>query len=446
VDCRNARILMAGEPALAPEQREALDAHLRQCAACRDDAADPIGRALVRAPLGPALPPPGFTAGVLARLPRESPAAILQTTRAQRRQHLRRFALAGVAVIAASVLLAWLVRGLWRGTTIGLIADGIGTVMAASAAPLAAMLASGAILAWLLRLLVERPTAINALGSATLATVLLAVSLTAVGLNDRGNLARARGDDSIATIAQPIQAGDTGGDVASLLGSITVSGSVDGSVTTLAGAAQLESGARVAGDVITGSGTTLAAGSQVSGSVRQASGALALGTAILGPDVAAVSPVLVRALAGILGVLLTLALAALAVLLWPQRTLAVSRAVPERPWIALAVGALITILLALLALPLLALLALTVIGLALVPPLLLLIHVVYVQGLAAVGQALGRRLTGAATTASALWGVAAQLVIVLALSLYAPLAGLTAFYLLASLGLGTQLLQRQSWI
>jgi hypothetical protein len=142
----------------------------------------------------------------------------------------------------------------------------------------------------------------------------------------------------------------------------------------------------------------------------------------------------------------TLALSALVVMLWPQRTLQTSRVLPRRPWLALSIGVLITGLLALLALPLLALLALTVVGLLAVPLLLMLVHLPYIQGLAAVGQALGRRLTGTVTVGSALWGIAAQLVLVTLLGIFAPLAGLVAFYLLASLGLGAQLLERQALI
>jgi hypothetical protein len=78
--------------------------------------------------------------------------------------------------------------------------------------------------------------------------------------------------------------------------------------------------------------------------------------------------------------------------------------------------------------------------------LLIVVHLPYVQGLAAVGQALGQRLTGAATLTGALWGVAVQLVLVLGLGIFAPFAGLAAFYLLASLGIGAQVLERRSLI
>lgn len=438
MDCRNARLLMADATSLTPEQQQALRGHLAACAACRDDLADPIGRVLAQTPFGLAAPSSDFTTTLLQRLPPESPVDLWRRERAQRRNRWRRGLIAGALALAGLTLLGWLLRGLWRGTTLGLLADGITLVMGESLAPLAVMLGSAAALIWLLRLLLERPTTLNALGSATLAALLLMISATAVGLNDRGNLARSAAP-AIATVAQPIEVAAAHGPVASLLGDIVVRGPVAGSVVTVAGTARLEPTARVAGDVL--AGARIEGNGQVAGAIRQSMGGAALGAALLGADAATVSPLALRALAGLAAALLSLALAALLILWWPQRALAISQILPERPWAAFGVGVLLTIALALLALPLLAVLAVTVVGLMLVPPLLLLIHVVYVQGLAAVGQALGRRLTGAATTASALWGIAAQLVVVLLLSLYAPLAGLAAFYLLGSLGLGAQLLQ-----
>jgi hypothetical protein len=53
---------------------------------------------------------------------------------------------------------------------------------------------------------------------------------------------------------------------------------------------------------------------------------------------------------------------------------------------------------------------------------------------------LGARLAGAPTIASALWGIAAQIVIVIALGLLVPTAGLLIFYLFGSAGLGASLL------
>lgn len=443
MDCRNTRLLMANAASLTPAQQQALQSHLASCAACRDDLADPFGRVLWQTTFELATPSADVTATLLQRLPRESPIDLWSKERAQRRTRWRRALLAGALMLVGLTFLGLLQRGLWRGTTLGLLTDGITLVMGESLAPLAVMLGSAAAVIWLLRLLIQRPTALSALGSVALATLLLMISATAVALNDRGNLARSTGP-AVATVARPIEVAAAQGPVASLLGDIIVRGPVAGSVVTVAGRARLEPTARVAGDVL--AGAAIEGEGQVAGKIRQSMGGAALGAAMLGGDVATVSPLVLRALAGLAGALLSLALAALLLLWWPQRTLAISRSLPERPWAAFGIGVLLTIALALLALPLLAVLAATVVGLILVPVLLLLLHGVYVQGLAAVGQALGQRVTGAATTASALWGVAAQLVVVLLLSLYAPLAGLTAFYLLASLGLGAQLLQwRDDW-
>ncbi|MCO6728822.1 hypothetical protein, partial [Streptomyces sp. CHA16] len=79
------------------------------------------------------------------------------------------------------------------------------------------MLGSAAALIWLLRLLLARPTALNAVGSAALAAGLLLVSVAVVGINDRGNLARANPAGTIATVARSIETDAANGDVASLL-------------------------------------------------------------------------------------------------------------------------------------------------------------------------------------------------------------------------------------
>jgi hypothetical protein len=70
----------------------------------------------------------------------------------------------------------------------------------------------------------------------------------------------------------------------------------------------------------------------------------------------------------------------------------------------------------------------------------LFVHVPYVIGVAAVGQALGARLTGRPSVGSAIWGIAVQLLVVLVCGLLVPWLGLIVFYTLGSAGLGAALL------
>lgn len=447
MDCRTARALMADEAAIASDEQQAYDSHLATCAACRDDAADPISRALSQTMIEMALPPPDFTAKLLQRLPGESPFAIAARESRQRQRLVRSYALAGGAVFAIFALLGIVTRTAWTGTTLGLIADALGTIATAAIAPLAVMLVSALAIALLLHAVIKQPTPFRAMSAAGLALALLVSSGVVTALNDQGtssaNDARVT---SPASLFRPIEtAFNVPGNVVSLAGDILVRGDVGGNVASLFGDVTIERG-QVAGNVLAGSGAIDAPVGAIAGRAVRGPAGVAL-TGLLGETTTQeLSPGVVRSLTGLLGALVTLALAALVVMLWPHRTLRSAHLLPTKPWLALGLGVLITALLALLSLPLLALLALTVVGLLLVPLLLMVVHLPYVQGLAAVGQALGQRLTGNVTTTSALWGVAAQLVLVVGIGMFAPLAGLTTFYLLGSLGLGALVLDRRALI
>lgn len=442
MDCRNAHALMSREERLTPDEQTQLASHLQYCAACRDDQADPLGRALSQTMIEMALPPPDFTFKVLQRLPKESP---LELARNDARQQQRRWSLiaaSSTALLGVLALVGMSLQSVWDGTMLGLTAATIRAVAAAAAGPLVVAGASAVVLLLLLQIVLRRPTYGRAVGSAALACALLLVFGATIRVSDRANSENAAPG---STLFSPVQASQSSvGTIASLLGDITVAGNVDGDVGSLFGNVALAPGAQIKGDVLAGGGRVDAAPGQVAGSVRPSVGGLALGKALFQDDATQQPPGFVQALAALLGALVALALAGLVVMLWPDRTLRASRVLPMRPWVALGLGVLITVLLALLALPVLALLAVTVVGLLLVPLLLIALHLPYVQGLAAVGQALGERLTGTVTIASALWGVAAQLLLVLSLSLFAPVAGLVAFYLLASIGLGAQLLERRA--
>lgn len=441
MDCRTARALST-QSRLTPAEQQAYRAHLADCAACHDDANDPLSRALSQTMIEMALPPPDFTSKLMQRLPKESPLELAQhATRHEQRWRV----LTGVGVAALAgvvVVLGMVLQPLWAGTALGVVAQVVRDVVGAMLGPLVMTLAGAIAVGLLLQVVLRNPTTRAALGSAALACALLVVFGLAIRVSDQ-NVAADSG--SVITLSRSIQtAQDVPGDVVSLWGDIVVRHQVQGNAASLLGSVTLEPGARVGGDVLAGAGQIAASSGAIAGRELRGPGGAALSAVLRGSGTATFSPTTARSLAVLLGAIITLALAALVVLLWPQRTLQTSQVLPTRPWLALGLGVLLTALLALLALPVLALLALTVVGLLLVPMLLMVVHLPYVQGLAAVGQALGRQLTGATTTSSALWGVAAQLVLVAGLGLFVPLAGLVAFYMLGSLGLGAWMLERRS--
>ncbi|MDP9314224.1 MAG: polymer-forming cytoskeletal protein [Chloroflexota bacterium] len=445
MDCRTAHTRLIGAGELQPDEYQAHQDHLAVCAACRDDQDDPFSRALVQTTRELALPPPDFTAKLMQRLPAEPPLTLAQQSAQRVQRRWQQIGLAVAAGLSIAVVAGISLQHLWAGTTLGLAADVVLTVAGAAIGPLVTLLGSAVVVTLLLNGVMRRPSVGRALGSAALAALLLLSGGMVTAMNDAANAAASFAQEStIATVLQPIRVTQAiDGDVASLLGTIVVDGLVRGNVASVAGTVTLAPAARVGGDVLAGIGQIQAAPEQVVGAIRSSTGTLAVGTGWFGASGATVTPNVVRSLSALFGALVTLALAGLAVLLWPQRTLRASHVLPRQPWAALGIGVLITVLLVLLTLPVLALLAATVVGLLLVPLLLLAAHLPYVQGLAAVGQALGYRLTGGATVASALWGVAAQLIVVIGLGIWTPFAGLLTFYLLASLGLGADLLARR---
>jgi hypothetical protein len=437
VDCRTAHQLMRAD--MPPDKDGDYAAHLRTCAACRDDVADPLSRALVQTTIEMALPPPDFTGKLLSRLPSESPLELEQQAAQRQRRQWIILGLITIGLVGGLTAIGIASQPVWSNTTLGLIAGVLRDLTAAAVVPLVVMVAGAIVIAFLLQGVLREPTVWRSLGAGGLALGLLVTTALTTTLNEQ-----AAASTGAATIAAPINAAsDVRGNLFSIAGDISVAGAVEGNVASLLGSVTLQPGASVGGDVLAGTGQLTNNDAQISGTLHAGAGSTALGQALVGAGADVASPGAVRSLAAMLGALITLALSALVVMLWPQRTLRTSRVLPTHPWAALGLGVLVTALLALLALPLLALLALTVVGLLLVPMLLMAVHVPYVQGLAAVVQALGRRLTGAATITSALWGVAVQLLVVIGLGLFSPLAGLTAFYLLASIGLGAQLLGRR---
>jgi hypothetical protein len=116
------------------------------------------------------------------------------------------------------------------------------------------------------------------------------------------------------------------------------------------------------------------------------------------------------------------------------------------PWRSLALGALTLLLLAQALVLLAGLLALSLVGLLLLPPLLLLLHLPASYGLAVLAHVLvrhpGRRPERAVTPALLTLTVGVMLLPVVLLGILSPAGGLLLFYLLASAGLGAALLSR----
>jgi len=431
--------MMGGQP-YEPDEQPAFEEHLAACAACRDDAGDPIAKVLLPLSSSPAQPSADFTQRLLAQLPRESPLELQRRAAERARRSRFVFAAGGAALVVAALLIGTLLQPALAGSALGLFASAARRIVVQAAVPLVMLLAAAAVAAFLLRAAAREPTAIRVWGGAAVAVMLLLAGAGAVLVSDQAAIEQGAVAGDTATVQRSIVVdGVRSGDVVSAWGDVVINGDVRGDVASLTGNVVLDDG-RVAGDVFAGAGAVEAGTGAVAGSVFHGPQGLALSNVLRGSGTNTLEPGVARAVTALLGSLITLALAALLVVLWPPLALGASAVLPARPWLALGLGILSTCLLALLALPLLALLALTVFGVLLVPLLLLLAHLPYVQGVAVVGQALGRRLSGAVTLSSAVWGVAAQLVLVACLALLSPLAGLAAFYLLGSLGLGAWML------
>lgn len=254
---------------------------------------------------------------------------------------------------------------------------------------------------------------------------------------------------NLATTTQAIQvAGVVSGDVTSWSGDILITGRVGGDVVSYSGQVTIENGAHVDGHVMALGGALDLAANAVDGqAIRGGEGSIALANLfdLIAPggdvgDNAAVGHILFGM---VLGVFL-LAFCLLCMAFWPQRTAATSLTLRRSPGLALLLGLLSTLLLALALPPLVALLAATLIGMPLIVVLLALAQVPYVLGLATLARAAGlkeRRATAGPERMTLLVSAALALLVAIGAAL-APLWGLALFYLLASPGLGAALLSR----
>ena len=440
MECRDVRPLIRRRHMLADIERQRVELHLHTCGACRDEADDALAISFASVSLSMAIPPPDFTRQVLLRLPAEAPIAIEQ--RRLRLQRLyRAVAAAGLGVLIVLALSGFILlyfstqRAADHVPSIGLpLALAAKALLDAAGKPLITAIAVAAAL--LAPLLVRRnvpsirtPLAgrLPVLAGGALAVLLLINSLAVRG--------------EVGHIATSFQAPDfVPGSVTSIGGDIRVDGDVRGDVVALAGNVILGPKARVGGSVMSGTGIVKHTPDQVAQAVINGIAPTTLLLEATGNSAGRLAPEAVERIVGLLAALLTLMLGGFLVISWPHGTANAAAYLRHHPGRALALGLLATLGLAVLALGGAVLLAATVGGVLLIPLLLALLHLPYVGGVAAVGQMLGERLSGHPTTGSALWGIAAQIVLVIALGLLIPTAGLLTFYLFGSIGLGAALL------
>jgi hypothetical protein len=247
-----------------------------------------------------------------------------------------------------------------------------------------------------------------------------------------------------------IIAGSVAGDVTSWFGDITVTGQVGGDVVSYSGSVVLAEGARVEGNVLRLAGAiehhdSAQVAGQVIGEVPVGGMAASLLDASGRPLTTSAGWISYSLLSALL-VLLTLAVALAATLVWPRRTANISDVLLYAPWRSLALGIVTLLLLAQLLVLLAGVLALSLVGMVLLPPLLLLLHLTASYGLAVLASVLvrypGRRPERTVTPAALTLTVGMMLLPVVLLGILSPPGGLLLFYLLASAGLGAALLSR----
>lgn len=255
--------------------------------------------------------------------------------------------------------------------------------------------------------------------------------------------------DLVATDRSIIVDGNVEGDVTTWSGDIRINGHVGGDVVSYSGTIALGTQAHVDGHVLAVSGaiTQDAIANQVDGEViAGAPGGKAVfglidlvtpsvgGTEDLGP--------FGRLAFGFAGLIVLAALSTFGTMLWPRRALVTSSVLRAVPWRSSAIGLLTSALLGVLLLPIGALLAITLVGVPLLLPLLLLLQLPYVYGLATVGQTLGRQVFKHQRELATLIGVLIILLPLAVLSFVLPFASFLIFYMIASVGLGAAIISR----
>ena len=442
MSCREIRPLIPHRAALGGPERRHIEAHLDACPACRDEVDDAQAGVLAGVGLPLALPPPDLVQKVLLRLPAASP---MEIARRQRRQSIvYRSMGAAVFGLVAAVALVGIMALEWSGARAADLLPGAGlrlaltakAILGASGQPwLIALALIGSLLA---PVLIARRSGTSTrrivAGSAAAALALLVVNTFAV-----------QGGASALTATLDVR-NPVAGDVVSLAGDITVHGEVQGDVVSLVGDIRLAPGAFVHGSVMSAAGTVTGAGDQIGQRlVRPVALPLALQVRPNSGPAQLDSALIVR-LMGLVAAIVTLLAGWFLLAAWPRLPLEAGEYLARSPVRALAFGTAATAGLLLLALSGMVLLAATVAGVLLTPVLLVLVHLPYIAGIAAVGQLLGTRLAGRPSLASGLWGVAAQVIVALAIGLLLPAGGWLLFYIAGSAGLGGALLMPRTAI
>jgi len=413
-----------------------LASHLMQCAACRDDAADPVGRLIAHVSHDFVLPSATFTQQVLARLPHASPQQLVQQTQTRR---LWALAATPVAVLLLALAFGPTFQGLLAGSALGVLADTLRAVAAAAWLPLVLALGSAVAGMVLFGRVLRTPTTRFALSAVAVMAVLVAASASVSVVIDRSNARRAGASATTATIASPIDVGaPVPGNVSSIWGDITVDQPVRGDVASVFG--HVVARAPVAGSVLVGSGQFSGDPALVAQGVVTDLDQRVLASGVPALSRVAWSPQAARTAVAIVGTVLLLVLLGLSASLWPDPLARASAVLAAQPGPSLGLGVLLLSMGALLVGPFVALLSWSVVGLLSLPLLAVFLHLPVIFGVAVMGGTLALRLFGQATLRQTLLANGIVLLSLLVLALVVPWLGAVALYVVASVGFGALLL------
>ena len=418
--------------------RDELASHLTQCAACRDDAADPVGRLLAHMSHDFARPSTNFTQQVLARLPHASPQQLVQQTQSRRRR-LWALAAAPVAVLLVALAFGPTLQSLLAGSALGVLADTLRAVAAAAWLPLVLALGSAVAAMILFGRVLRTPTTRFALSAVAVTAALVAASAGVGVVIDRSNARRADASAATATIASPIDVGaPVPGNVSSIWGDINVDQSVQGNVTSVFG--HVAAHAPVDGSVLVGSGQFSGDPALVADGVVTDLDQRVLASGVPALSRVAWSPQAARTAVVSVGTVLLLVLLGLSASLWPDPLARASTALAAQPGPSLGLGVLLLGISALLLGPFVALLSWSVVGLLSLPLLAVFLHLPVIVGVAVVGGTLALRMFGRATLRQTLLANGIVLLSLFVLALVVPWLGAVALYMVASVGFGAMLL------
>jgi hypothetical protein len=282
-------------------------------------------------------------------------------------------------------------------------------------------------------------------------TALIAISLLQPGQSPDETIPHdIRIEGNVSTIADDILVeGVVAGDVISWTGNIIIRGYVHGDVVSYTGNVTISQGARVDGSVLALTGELAVETAALGGSAITGGNGGRLLSRIVGVFAPLPQAPSGAANAGnwLFSLFLSIATITSALLLigtWPNRLSLASHTLIRKPIQALSLGVLAGIALAAITLILAGVLAASVIGLPLSVLLVVVLHVPYLFGVAALIQAARTTLDPTAHGLSFKTGLTALALVVplLLIGLVAPLVALVLFYAVASPGLGAAILTR----